>query len=254
MSVQLHLAAGPVWILALATSVVTLSGGALALRLGERLRLATSLTAGAILGVALFDLAPEAFQLGGGGALSARTLALAVACGFFGYLALRQLLARAGGQNGTRAKNLKAKNLRAGHLGAASLTLHSVFDGLAIGLAFHISPAIGWPVALAVLAHDICDGINTVGLTLTLAGSRRIARRWLVADALAPLVGVAASGLLQLDRTTLAPLLGLFAGVFLYLGAVELLPRGYGQRPLSSTTGAALLGLVMIWGVVHLAG
>jgi ZIP family zinc transporter len=247
MSAQLHLAAGPVWILALATSAVTLSGGVLALRLGERLRLATSLTAGAILGVALFDLAPEAFQLGGGDAPSARTLALAVACGFIGYLALRRLLTRVGGEDG-RASRLS------GHLGAASLTLHSLFDGLAIGLAFHISPAIGWPVALAVLAHDLCDGINTVGLTLTLAGSRRMARRWLAADALAPLVGVAASGLLQLDRETLAPLLGLFAGVFLYLGAVELLPRSYVQRPLGSTTGAALLGLVMIWGVVRLAG
>jgi zinc transporter ZupT len=242
----LRLAASPVWILALASSAVTLTGGVLALRLGERLRLATSLTAGAVLGVALFDLAPEAFQLGGGRAASARLLALTVVCGFFGYMALRQLLARiGGGEHDPRA-----------HLGAASLTLHSLFDGLAIGLAFHISPAIGWPVALAVLAHDICDGINTVGLTLTLGGpgARRMARGWLAADALAPLAGVAASGLLQLDRTALAPLLGLFAGVFLYLGAVELLPRSYVQRPLGATTGAALLGLAMIWGVVRLAG
>src|ERR1700761_5761721 len=120
MSVPFHLAAGPVWLLGLATSTVTLLGGVLALRLGERLRLATSLTAGAILGVALFDLAPESFQLGGGGALSARGLAIAAACGFFGYWALRQLVARAG-ENG-RASRLS------GHLGAASLTLHSLFD------------------------------------------------------------------------------------------------------------------------------
>jgi zinc transporter ZupT len=246
MSILPHLAGGPVWILALATSAATLFGGVLALRLGDRLRLATSLTAGALLGVALFDLTPESFQLGGGDGAAARTTVLALVCGFLGYTALRRLLNSAGGRDSTRAS----------HLGAASLTLHSAFDGLAMGLAFHISPAIGWPVALAVLAHDVCDGVNTVGLTLTLAGprNRSMARAWLAADAIAPLAGVAVSSALRLDQHAFAPLLGVFAGAFLYLGAVEMLPRSYSGRPLPATTGAALLGLAVIWGAVRLAG
>jgi zinc transporter ZupT len=234
-----------VWALGLGASAATLLGGVLALRLGERIRLAAGLTAGALLGVALFDLTPEAFELGAphpGG----RTVALALGCGFAGYMVLHRLLSEGSAKESPRA----------GHLGAASLTAHSFLDGLAMGLAFQISPAVGWPVALAVLAHDVSDGINTVGLTLTLAGfrRRRIAIAWLAADALAPVVGIAASGGLRVATQALAPLLGLFAGAFLYLGAAELLPRSYGERPRPSTTGAAIFGLAVIYGAVRLAG
>ncbi|WP_158914971.1 ZIP family metal transporter [Caulobacter sp. S45] len=239
-----HMTGVSVWVLGLAASAATLLGGVLALRLGARIRLATGLTAGALLGVALFDLIPEAFQLGG--EHGSQGVALALGCGFAGYMFLHRLLSGVGEKGGARAS----------HLGAASLTVHSFLDGLAIGLAFHISPAIGWPVALAVVAHDMSDGMNTVGLTLTLAGlqRRRIAHGWLAADVLAPIVGVAASGVVQVGPHGLAPLLAVFGGAFLYLGAVELLPRSYRERPLPSTTGAAILGLAVIYGAVRLAG
>ncbi|MGC1304737.1 MAG: hypothetical protein WA840_20390 [Caulobacteraceae bacterium] len=234
-----------VWALGLAASVATLVGGLLALRLGERIRLVAGLTAGALLGVALFDLTPEAFHLGAEQP-GFQAVALALGCGFSGYMVLHRLLS-----SGT-----KDASPRAGHLGAASLTVHSFLDGLAMGLAFHISPAVGWPVALAVLAHDLSDGANTVGLTLTLAGNdkRRAAGAWLAADAVAPIVGIAASGFFHIGTGALAPLLGVFAGAFLYLGAAELLPRSYGERPLPSTTGAAIFGLAVIYGAVRLAG
>ena len=41
-----------------------------------------------------------------------------------------------------------------------------IMDGVGIGLAFQVSNAVGIVVAVAVIAHDFCDGLNTVGLML----------------------------------------------------------------------------------------
>lgn len=65
------MSAGPAFSLAgqqlaigLATSVATLAGGGLALKLGAERRLMVGFGCGAILGVAFVDLLPEAFALG----------------------------------------------------------------------------------------------------------------------------------------------------------------------------------------------
>lgn len=74
----------------------------------------------------------------------------------------------------------------AAHLGPASLTAHSLMDGLAIGVAFAVSPPAGVVVAAGVVAHDLVDGANTVTLSFARHLGARSARRWLAADALAP--------------------------------------------------------------------
>ncbi len=52
--------------LGLAATAATLIGGLLALRHGDRVVPVLGLTAGVVLGVAVFDLVPEALELGGG--------------------------------------------------------------------------------------------------------------------------------------------------------------------------------------------
>jgi ZIP family zinc transporter len=107
------------------------------------------------------------------------------------------------------------------HLGPVSLTLHSLFDGTGMGVAFHLSTSAGIAVALAVIAHDIADGINTIGLGLA-SGSRR----WLLADSLAPLVGLLIGLGADLDSHILSLALATFAGALFYVGACEVLPSG----------------------------
>src|SRR5678809_947038 len=82
---------------------------------------------------------------------------------------------------------------RRGTIGAATLSLHSFLDGLGIGLAFQASSAVGIAVAIAVLAHDFSDGINTVHMVLKHSGERARALRWLLWDAIAPALGVIAT-------------------------------------------------------------
>ena len=227
----------------LATGAATLAGGGAALKLRGVLSLLLGFSSGAITGVALFDLIPEALDLAG----EARThlpIMTAVAIGFCFYMiADRASLWATGGRGAAR-----------GHLAAASLTAHSLMDGLGIGLAFHISSAVGLIVALAVLAHDLLDGANTVTLSLAGGAGERAARGWLVADAIAPLTGILLARLIPMPVFALAICLGVFAGFFLYIGASELLPRSHDRRPLWSTTGATLAGFAFIYGVIRVAG
>ncbi|MEP6505085.1 MAG: permease, partial [Betaproteobacteria bacterium] len=55
------------------------------------------------------------------------------------------------------------------HVGIASasvLAAHSFMDGVAIGIGFQVSALAGVTVAIAVIAHDFSDGLNTVSLML----------------------------------------------------------------------------------------
>ncbi len=226
-----------------AAGLATLLGGGLALRLGDRLHLVLGASAGAVLGVALFDLLPESLELGGG-VYGARGTLLALSIGFTGYMILERALGAGGGAHD-----------RGTHLGPASLIVHSVLDGLGIGFAFQISSVVGGAVALAVLAHDASDGINTVTLS---SGSSiappRAARYWLCANALAPLCGIGASSLVRISPQALALVLSGFAGGFLYIGAVELLPRSYSRSPRPWTTATTVAGMAAMYLLTSVAG
>jgi len=50
------------------------------------------------------------------------------------------------------------RGVLAGLLGAAGLCVHSVFDGVAIGISFQVNPKIGLLIALAIIAHDFSAG------------------------------------------------------------------------------------------------
>jgi zinc transporter ZupT len=204
-----------------------------------RVHLILALSAGAVVGVALFDLLPEALALSDR-APAAVTAIVGVA--FMAYLALVRTLGRA------------ASDGRRGHLGAASLTAHSLMDGLAIGLSFQVSAAAAAVVTVAVLAHDLADGVNTVNVSLAGGADRRWARRWLLADAAAPLAGIGLSRLVHVPAAGLGLILAAFAGVFLCIGAGELVPASGRRDPRWPTTLATLAGCAAIWCMVRLAG
>ncbi|MGN6816288.1 MAG: hypothetical protein ACTHK3_09420, partial [Solirubrobacterales bacterium] len=93
---------------------------------------------------------------------------------------------------------------RVGILGAAGLSIHSFIDGLGIGFA---------------------DGLNTVSYVLRRSGNRQAAIRWLTIDALAPLLGAVVGSLAAIPDHTLGYVLCIYCGIFLYIGAADLLPE-----------------------------
>ncbi len=198
-----------------------------------------------MIGVALFDLLPEALQLGGKVASPQAVMGI-MGAGFCGYMLLERALSAAA-QSASRQGH-------AGHLGPASLTAHSLVDGLGIGLAFQVAPAVAVVVAAAVLAHDLADGVNTVTLSLSGGGGPGRARGWLAADAAAPLVGIGATRLFTIGEGPLGLAIALFAGFFLYIGASALAPASHRAAPRLRTSLATLAGMAAIWIVVRLAG
>jgi ZIP family zinc transporter len=224
--------------LALCATAATMTGGLLALKLAERLPLVLGFSAGAVIGVAFFDLAPEAIAAGRG-IYDARSLLAVAAAGFFLYVVIDRLVARHDCEG--------EPNMTRGLIGAASFSAHSVLDGFAMGIALQAGSQVGLIVATAVLAHDFADGLNTVNVVSKNGGGRGRALRWLAMDAAAPLLGAALSLLVRPRPDLLALLLALFCGFFLHIGASGLLPESHRARPRLSTTLATLAGAAFLW-------
>ena len=237
---------GLVMIIAAGTFGATLAGGAAALRLHDRLHLILGFSAGAVIAVGFFDLLPEALKLAGP---SAEGLITLMAIGFFSYLVLDRLVLF---HTHVDAHG-PAVSVERGWMAATSLSAHSFMDGFAIGVGFQASIAVGVVVAVAVLAHDFSDGLNTVNLILKNGGTRRQAFGWLIIDALTPVVGAAASLFVRLSTQSLAVVLAVFAGFFFYIGASDLLPDSYHAHPKFLTTLMTLTGAGLLYALIRIA-
>lgn len=235
-------------LIAIATFVSTLCGGLLALRFKDKLHLILGFSAGAVIGVALFDLLPESISLGSQ-FYKIATVTSFTAAGFLIYLILDRVVFL----HGHSSTSEHEAHMERGILGAASLSIHSFLDGVAIGLAFQVSTAIGGIVAIAVLVHDFSDGINTVNLILKNQGQQKFALKWLLVDALAPVLGATSTLFFSLPEMTLSVVLAGFAGFFLYIGASDLIPESHHAHPKFLTTAMTLLGAGVLFAAIRLA-
>ena len=251
-------------LISIATFIATLFGGLFAIKLKDKLHLVLGFSAGAVIAVAFFDLMPEAIELGKN-FYEANFILSIVALGFLIYLILDRVVflhAHAHGDEDKYHDDSKThdevqdinvnKNHR-GILGASSLCIHSFLDGIAIGLAFKVSVAIGAIVAVAVLVHDFSDGINTVNMILKNNGGLKKAFSWLMADAIAPIVGVVSTLFFTVSEQSLSIILALFAGFFLYIGASDLIPESHHSHPKFLTTVMTLVGASVLYIVIKFA-
>ncbi len=237
-----------IFFIALAALVFTVLGGLAALRFRDTLHLVLGFSAGAVLGVAFFDLLPEAIELAEG-VHDISTVAMVIVIGFVSYMLLDRF---AGGHRHTD-DHCENKHHR-GSIAAGSLSVHGFLDGVAVGVAFQVSAEVGFAVTLAVLAHKFFDGLNTVTLVLKHGGTRQQAFKWLAVGAIAPAVGIISASLLSLQVSSLGIVLALFCGFFLYIGASDLLPESHHQHPTHWTTLATVIGIAVLYGVVSVAG
>lgn len=209
----------------------------------DRLHIALGVAAGALVGVAVFDALPEASGLLGTGAAATAVLAGSVALGLGAFWRLERSVF---GHVHTDDAACRRRN---GHIGAAGLTTHAFIDGLAVGAAFQASEELGFVVAAAVLVHALSDGLNTVAIVLRAGHRDATAIRWLIGNALAPLAGAAIGALVVLPGAALGLILGFFAGMFLYLGGLSLLPEAHRSLRDHRVVGAAALagvGLALV--------
>jgi ZIP family zinc transporter len=232
------------------TFIFTVLGGLFAIRFSDKLHLILGFSAGAVIGVSLFDLIPESIEILKDN-ISISSVLTITALGFVIFMLIDRFLF-------THCHNQENhdfshhKSLIRGKFGASSLSIHSFLDGIAIGLSFQVSTMIGTVVTLAVLAHDFSDGINTIGLILKNGGNKISAMKWLMIDALAPVLGALLTLFIHVGEITLGYILAGFAGFFLYLGASDLLPESHHDHPKIWTTFLTVIGMAFIYIIVNL--
>jgi zinc transporter ZupT len=228
-------------ILSVLTFFSTALGGLFALRRRGQLYLVMGFSAGVLVAAALLDLLPEALKLvESAGSTAPLRVFFAAALGFLLYYSLDFFLhlGAAGHQHEHSHTHSHSRDLQQaehehkhrahaafGSIAALGLTVHSFLDGFAIGGAFQASAAVGMLVGIAVLAHDFGDGVTTVGLVLGSRGGLKASLGWLLADAIAPILGCCLGLAISVSQQVLGDLLGFFAGSFLFIGAAHLLPE-----------------------------
>ncbi len=109
-----------------------------------------------------------------------------------------------------------------GVLALVGLSLHSLMDGVAIAAALSTSTNLGPLVVLGILLHRIPEGGTISSIFLVRGFGNRAALLAAGTLALASLVGSAGQSLMHLP---LGPILGLTAGLALYVASSDLLPE-----------------------------
>ncbi|GAA4998888.1 ZIP family metal transporter [Kitasatospora paranensis] len=253
--------------------LMTLVGGWVAQRTGDRRHLVLGFAAGLMLGVVAFDLLPEAVRAAPEEVNGVPEALLMFAAGFLTIHIIERAVAihrshedeyaahthgheRHGHGHGHghshRAPDRSGRQ-GVGLAAAGALVGHSLMDGFAIGAAFQAGTTVGTVVAIAVVAHDFADGFNTYTITRMYGNDRRRAIGLLAADAIAPVTGAAITLLFTIPEHLLGLYLGFFAGFLLYLATSDILPEAHSPHPSRTTLFCTLLGVGFMWLVIGLA-
>lgn len=222
-------------------------GGLIALRFKDRLHLLLGFSAGAVVAVVFFNILPALFT----DVQHNQPIMLAAAVGFLSFFALERYTALHKAREHPHSGTEHAPEL--GNLGAAGLSLHSFLDGVAIGIGFQSGPTLGLAVALAVILHDLSDGLNTVTVVLAHGSPLRRSIAWLLVDMSTPLLGAASTLVCTWPAKGIPWLLAYFAGFFLYVGASDLLPEA--RESASPLVGVAtVFGMLLVYLVTQTIG
>ncbi len=235
-------------ILSLLTFVSTFFGGLFALKNRDKLHFIMSLTAGVLVGVVFFDLMPEIFTLSKENNYDFTPALITIVIAFL----LIHVLEKFALIHATHEEEYAThRHPTVGLINASGLSFHSFLDGVGIGLGFQVSPHVGLIVALAVIAHDFSDGLNTVTLMLSHKNSVRKAAALLLIDATTPLLGAASTLFFKIPSNLLLIYLGFFAGFLLYIGASDLLPEAHSKHSSYKMVGLTILGALFIFVVTR---
>ncbi|MFZ0631793.1 MAG: hypothetical protein WA399_13240 [Acidobacteriaceae bacterium] len=159
------------------------------------------------------------------------------------------------GEAASRYRAHRVGNRAAGRVSAAFLIVHSALDGTAIFAASTISLQLGLIVGLGVVAHDVCDGLNTILLATGAEKPGWTDYGFLALDALAPIAGgLIAAHLFRVSDALVMGFLSLAAGSFLFTALFGLLPDAWRRASRSLVLSLGLAGFLLILCLTRLVG
>lgn len=229
----------PTYPLALLAGLFAYLGSSFARRFSDRLHVILAFSGGAVLGVAFFHLLPEASELLG----DLRMPLLLAAGGFAAILTGDQLFSLHEHEDCDNPRHR-------GEFSAMAMLLHGMVDGLAVALGFLASPAIGIGMAVAVLAHKFSDGVAISASVMRMPKEKQWI--WVGLNAAMPISGATLGLAFAPSTAVLGYVLSVFAGMFLYVGAGDLINEAHHEHPGVVTTLATLAGMAAIFGLSRL--
>jgi len=148
------------------------------------------------------------------------------------------------------AQDHKHTHNLAGTVGALTMSGHVFLDGVALGIAFQVSNALGIAIFVALLVHAFSDGLNTVSLLIK-SGNWTKRAIWLLAvDAVMRIGGAAFGTYISISDPLLGLYLAAFSGMLIYLATSHILPEAHAKHGSKLTMLATFLGIVIMWLVV----
>lgn len=229
---------------AILTFFSTLLGGLVSLKFKNKLHLILGFTAGVVLGLVIFDLLPEIFEIVHQKNINSIIPMIALMTGLILlHLAEKTLLIHHS-QEGSYKEH---KHPSVGVLSALALIGHSFLDGIGIGVGFQISNTVGILVAVAVIGHDFADGLNTGSLMLASHNSTKKTYLMILLDAFAPVLGAISTLFYRFPQNYLVIYLGFFAGTLLYIGLGDILPEAHSRDSSLKTVGMTIIGITFIY-------
>lgn len=212
----------------LVSGVLTLRG--MLARLPSRYVIAFG--AGVLLAATFFDVLPQ---------VDVKADSAALAAGFVVfYLLEKVVMLHACGEEECEAHHI-------GPSAVIGMALDNVVDGVSIAVGYLISPGLGFIITLAVVLHEIPQGITSAVIMREANWSRaRIIAVLVLAGALYP-IGALSAGLIP--SQFLHPALAFIAGDFLYIGASDLLPEAH-RRFNARVILSVLAGMAFVVGML----
>jgi ZIP family zinc transporter/zinc and cadmium transporter len=179
------------------------------------LRYFVALGAGFLMATAVLEMAPESIRL------SPRLAPVLIMAGYCAVHLLEHTI-NAHFHFGEETHAHEFVSGRTGYSVLGGLSVHALFDGVAIGSGFVVSNWLGWLIFLAILLHKMPEGFTMASVMLASGRSRTMAFYSAVVLAAATLAGVM---VIELVPQWLPYGLPVSAGVALYVAATDLVPE-----------------------------
>lgn len=207
----------------------------------KRSHYVNSFAAGLILAIAFFHLIPEAVEL-------SEIAAPVIFLGFFLFYMMENFLVIHSGSELHYHPNdpcLSHTSSVTGVMAFSGLVLHSLIDGLIIGVGFELSTELGLLAAFAVISHEVPEGITSFALINETMPEKASLLSAIVA--IATPIGALFSLLFiqNLSDDIIGILLGLAAGTFIYVAASDLIPHTHGNQNFRTLI-SFLVGAILI--------
>ena len=205
-----------------------------------------SFAAGLIIALVFFHLMPEAVEL------SELAFYPAIFIGFFAFFLLENFVVIHSGSEIHYCLDEDNEGIhhssRIGVMAFTGLAFHSLIDGIIIGVGFEISTEIGFLAAIAVILHEMPEGVTSFAIINEVMPD--LSKILSIIVAIATPIGALFSLLFigSLTEPLIGILLALAAGTFIYVAASDLIPQTHEKNNIQNLV-AFIVGAFFIYGI-----